>query len=391
MSVLAAYRRHLADCPHRAKGAAYTLCDCPIWCYGYVGDRLIRQSLRTADWARAQNSMLILEHGDTPITLPDRQRVTVAMAVERFLADLGRRELKPQSIEVYRVSLGHMMTAIGHSIPIAFVTLERLERMHYGRTVAASTRRKEIERVRSFFAFCLDHRWIKDNPAMRLRAPRVESLVTQPYTRAQVAALLAAAGDLGTDDPGELAYVRSRARAILLVMLYSGLRVGDVAQLKRSAIDKSGYLALVTQKTHTPVRVQLPKQVADELRALPRTGKSPYLFWSGRGDLATVRKNIWRTCQRVGKLAGVACHPHRFRDTFAVELLSGGADIRSVQLLLGHASVRTTERHYAHFVAAHQRLLDQATARLDYTVEAGGPVLVHAPGSRSKSRQSGGG
>ena len=58
--------------------------------------------------------------------------------------------------------------------------------------------------------------------------------------------------------------------------------------------------------------------------------------------------------------------PHRFRDTFAVELLLCGEDIRTVQLLLGHTSLRTTERHYSPFVSAFQQRLDRATAKLKF-------------------------
>jgi len=74
----------------------------------------------------------------------------------------------------------------------------------------------------------------------------------------------------------------------------------------------------------------------------------------------------FRAIYRVCKLAGVKGHPHQFRDTFAVELLKRGEDIRTVQLLLGHDSVRTTEKHYAPWVDAFQVRLDAATAKLEF-------------------------
>ena len=72
-------------------------------------------------------------------------------------------------------------------------------------------------------------------------------------------------------------------------------------------------------------------------------------------------------------LAGVKIkgQPHRFRDTFSVSLLSKGEELRTVQLLLGHTSVKTTEKHYAPFVESFQRVLDAATAKLDFGTRRG--------------------
>jgi site-specific recombinase XerD len=80
-------------------------------------------------------------------------------------------------------------------------------------------------------------------------------------------------------------------------------------------------------------------------------------------------KNARRTIQRILKIAGVAGHPHRFRDTFRVGLLEKGEDLRTVQLLLGHKSSNTTERHYAPYVRSLQAILDSATKKLDFTGE----------------------
>ena len=80
--------------------------------------------------------------------------------------------------------------------------------------------------------------------------------------------------------------------------------------------------------------------------------------------------------QRLGAIAKVKAQPHRFRDTFAVELLTNGVDIRSVQLLLGHKSVRTTEKHYADFVAAHQALLDSAVSTMNFQAKTAGSLLM---------------
>ena len=105
----------------------------------------------------------------------------------------------------------------------------------------------------------------------------------------------------------------------------------------------------------------------------------PYFFWNGESKLYTAIGNTRRTVTRILTTAGIEGHPHRFRDTFSVSLLEKGEDLRTVQLLLGHTSIRTTEKHYAPFVDSFQRILDAATAKLDFV-----RVRVHKPSRSAK-------
>lgn len=137
-------------------------------------------------------------------------------------------------------------------------------------------------------------------------------------------------------------------------------------------------------KNHVDLKVLLHADAKSALEALPSETPN-YFFWTGNGDLITCCKNLRRTIQRLGTIAEVHAHPHRFRDSFAVELLSQGADIRTVQKLLGHDSVRTTEKHYAHFVLAHQKILDSAAAKLDFSPKPSRPVLMRSPKKRLRN------
>src|SRR5215469_1005660 len=174
--------------------------------------------------------------------------------------------------------------------------------------------------------------------------------------------MLTACSQIASDNPAETPYIRRRSLALVYVLLYSGLRTSDVARLRRSAMDESTrYLTIRTTKTGVPLKVQLHPDAVKALMTLPAQNPN-YFFWTGRGQVERCAKNMWRTIQRLGTIAGIKnAHPHRFRDTFACELLTQGADIRTVQKLLGHDSVRTTEKHYAHFLAAHQSLLDHCS------------------------------
>jgi integrase len=140
-------------------------------------------------------------------------------------------------------------------------------------------------------------------------------------------------------------------------MRYSGLRLNDAVTLERARLT-GNRLFLYQQKTGLPVYVPLPSHVVESLRKLENTN-SRYFFWTGNG-LHYRASNCWHaSLQRLFKWAQLdkRAHPHMLRDTFAVELLLAGVPIDQVSILLGHASVKTTERHYSPFVKARQEQL----------------------------------
>ena len=135
-----------------------------------------------------------------------------------------------------------------------------------------------------------------------------------------------------------------RMKTFVLTMRHSGLRIGDTIALKRDWL-KGNKLFLHTQKTGTPVYVLLPPAVVEALAKV--NGDGEYFFTSGKAKPQTARANWSRYLDTVFELAKVKdAYSHRFRDTFAVSLLENGVSIENVSVLLGHSSVRITERHY---------------------------------------------
>jgi integrase/recombinase XerD len=140
-----------------------------------------------------------------------------------------------------------------------------------------------------------------------------------------------------------------------LLLRYSGLRGTDAVTLAMHRI-KDGVLVLRTAKTGTDVRVPLPQIALDALAAIPTQN---YYFWSGRGTKKACVGNYQRAFKKLYELAKVENgHMHRWRDTFAVELLLSGVPIERVSTLLGHQSVSVTERHYSPWVLARQQQLE---------------------------------
>ena len=383
--MLTAHRRHLKSCEYAGKGWNYTLCNCPIWCAGMVDGKRIRKSLCTTNWDRALRRLKAVERGEEiRFEIVDAPMQTLGNSIDAFFKDMESRNIRESTLRSYRGTLAHLKAAISIERPIAHVDVESLGAFRNSRKIKPRTARKELEHLRAFFAWCQDRKWISDNPARRLRMPIAEDVATLPFSAEEVANLIAACDRICSTNTAATPYIRQRARALVYILLYSGLRVSDVALLRRPALDESTrYVTLRTTKTGVPVKVQLHPDAVAALVKLPARNPA-YFFWTGCGDPKRCAKNMWRTVQRLGTLAGVHAHPHRFRDTFAVELLTHGADIRTVQQLLGHESVRTTEKHYAHFIAAHQQILDSATAKLDFTKPAA-PVLMHTLKNRRRN------
>ena len=356
--MLQAYRRHLKTCPHQAKGQGFSLCACPIWAYGDLNGIQFRKSLHTTDAEKANRRIDAIQNG-TEYVGNDGPVCTVAIATKNYLQACRDRNVKESTIDDYRRTLAHLTEGPRRNLTMGAIDVSFLDTYRQTRTIKPSTWRKELETLRTFFKWAMKRRLIKENPASELDRPQEEHLVTQPFTNEEVSKLLEATRQIAGGNPSATGYIRARAKALALVLLYSGLRISDVAKLRRAALDpETGHLTLRVIKTGVPIKILLHKSAVDALQNLPSSNPE-YFFWSGNGVLKSCIRALTSTISRLGKKAVVRAHPHRFRDTFAVELLTQGADIRTVSKLLGHESIRTTEKHYAHFVAAHQALLRQ--------------------------------
>ena len=163
-------------------------------------------------------------------------------------------------------------------------------------------------------------------------------------------------------------------------MRWSGLAIQDAVTLERERLSDDDKLFLYRAKTGVPVQVPLPPDIAAMLRALP-SDNARYFFWSGNGDPQTACKGWRRSLTRMFTVANIRkpdgtlkrCHAHMFRDTFAVELLNKGVPIDRVSLLLGHSSVKVTEKHYAPFVKEQQQQLE------NYAKMAWDETVTHVP------------
>lgn len=223
--------------------------------------------------------------------------------------------------------------------------------------------KKKLEQLRNFFRYCARGGRLPVNPALELVAPIVKETQKIPFTQEEMAQLLHACDHLYADNCGRAGRDNAKQiRALVLLLRYSGLRIGDAATLPASRIS-NGRLFLRTAKSGTHVSLLLPPPVLDALGASPRSHPL-YFFWTGDCSRKTVVRHWEHKLARLFRLAKIiGGHPHRFRHTFAIAELVAGTPIEQVSVLLGHSSIKVTEKHYSPWVKARQDQLDASVTR----------------------------
>jgi integrase/recombinase XerC len=241
---------------------------------------------------------------------------------------------------------------------LAEVTVEHLDAYRAGRELARITAQKELELLRQFFGYCRDRDWLRDNPARRIKsAKNIKPAEVLPYTPEESARIIGAC-----DFIGRASYERARARAMVLLLNNTALRVSDVATLERDRV-KDGRILLRTQKTGDVVYLAIWPETQAALDALPPprgAEREPrYFFWNGVTSRRAVVGIAERTLAAVFKASGVpGAHAHRFRHTLATRLLGMGGTEQDVADILGN-SPAIVRKHYGKWSQARQKRIDQ--------------------------------
>jgi integrase len=346
--MLTLYRRHTRACGR--KDRYFRRCKCPVWVEGTTdAGEYIRRSLKLTSWERGEEKKRELEAGPDSAIRPAEQvaapqRITVREATEKFCKECEARGLAGPTLRKYRTLAKQMREfASTRVLYLNELTTELTREFRSSWKDGPRAAGKKLERVRAFFRFATENGWIDESPAKRLKPPIVKDRPTLPFSREEMARILEHAGD---------------SRLFILTMRYTGMRISDTAMLQASTIN-GNKVFLYTHKTGVPVYVPIPDFLANELASIRPAGG--YLFLRGQSTRLETCTDLWRRqLARVFKNAKVANgHPHRFRDTFAVELLLVGVPIEHVSVLLGHASMKVTEKHYAPWVKSRQEKLEE--------------------------------
>ena len=275
--------------------------------------------------------------------------------VERFLAVSAAR-LAPRTVDAYRRDLTALGSWLGHSPSKASTEeLERYVSELRAEGLAATTIARRLAAIRSFFRHQVLVGLRQDNPAADVGLPRRTRKLPRTLSPGEAERLVEAAS--GTT-PRDL-----RDRALVELLYGAGLRVSEAVGLEKGGVDLDERLVRSIGKGGKERIVPLGRSAADALRRYLSRGRPyldrrhrPELFLNARGGPLT-RAGAFLILRRLAEKAGLEptrIHPHLLRHSFATHLLEGGADLRSVQEMLGHADLATTEL-YTHVTDRRRR------------------------------------
>lgn len=224
------------------------------------------------------------------------------------------------------------------------------------RRYAPTTRARKVAAARSFFKFLISEGTIKENPTQNMESLNVGRSLPKPISVSQVRVLL--------EQPTKRSTPEAKRDEAMLQLLYaSGMRVSELVSLNLEDINTRAGDVRCFGKGHKerliPIHRQAASAVEEYLKeARPqvvRRDVEKALFLNRRGDRLT-RQGFWQILKGYAKSAGLEATitPHTLRHSFATHMLSGGADLRAVQELLGHANISTTQV-YTHLTTEHIR------------------------------------
>ncbi|MDD5278989.1 MAG: site-specific tyrosine recombinase XerD [Acidithiobacillus sp.] len=216
-----------------------------------------------------------------------------------------------------------------------------------------------LSSIRRFYGYALREGWVTHNPSQNLQSPRLARYLPHVLSETQIEALLVA--------PDQTRPLGLRDAAMLELMYACGLRVSELVNLEMRQLDLNADLVMVFGKGRKERLVPMGEMAAERIATYLQNARprilgariSAAVFVTARGAAMT-RQRFWQNMEAYAKVAGIeqAVSPHSLRHAFATHLLNHGADLRSVQLMLGHANLGTTEI-YTHVAQARLKALHE--------------------------------
>jgi site-specific recombinase XerD len=396
---LTVYRRHAASCPKPKKLEG---CDCPLWVHGKLRGKPVRESLGTRSATTAlfkRDEMIRNPDDDGPngglAVMPKPSEITLEYAAQAFLKSKSRKSANTNTL--YTLAVQHFTRyAQAHGLAL----LHQIDTPHireyfdeFDKNWKRNTAQARLTMLRVFFNYCRKkRRWIlftpTEDPDLNYGAGGSSRV---PFTPEEVTAILDAVERMPAD-------VRDRARALIYVLLYTGMRISDATFFERDCLTASNVADYWVIKTKRPIGLppEVQQAALDALAKLPPS--RVYFFQPDQPDnyrkaRAALRQGANRATVREGgefctlmpgyksrirvasklvlkvlALAQLAGGCHRFRDTFATTMLTNKVDVFSVSQMLGHSDVKITIEHYMKLIPGYRERMSTATRALDYRV-----------------------
>ena len=384
------YRRHRQECegghPEESRSGEFDerrkgwkRCACFIFASGTLGGTFKRKYTGKTDWSEAKAVASAWEQAGSweqvpvappeaaPPEKPTPARITLADAVKVFLSNREGAKIAPATLRKYR-TFAKQLT--GFADKRGYIMLDQLvssdiDVFYSGLTLGPRAKGKRLGTIRAFFRFCINRKWINENPVSSdLKPPIGASRAANkaPFTDEELQRIIDACDRIPDvqwrSGIGQGVWTGEDAKDFIWVMVYTGLRISDAGFFHMNRL-KGNEVFLRAKKNGGEVFAYIPDWLAERLRTrTKRFGPRPFVV--GISDRLETVTDMWRRkINKVFELAGAfeeTPTPHRFRHTFARILLQRGVPVADVADLLGDDE-KTVREHYARWVPERQARL----------------------------------
>ncbi len=384
------YRRHRAECEGgHAEDArsgefeegrrGWKKCACIIHISGTLGGKFKRKQTGKSDWDEAKaivaawqtvnawDGALVVLLSPEPKEEAQPKRVTIAEAIKVYLSNREAAQIEPATLRKYKTFTGQL-TAFADSR--GYLMLDQFARadidiFYSGWKLGPRAKGKRLGTLRTFFRFCMNRKWLAENPVSEdLKPPKGANRTANkvPYTDEELQRIIDACDKIGsvawTNGSESSEWTGEDVKDFIWVMIYTGLRISDAALFNMNRLS-GNEVFLRAKKNGGDVFAYIPDWLRDRLNERAKLfGSRPFI--GGRSDRLETVTDLWR--RKIGKsfeLAGKFEErptPHRFRHTFARILLQRGVSVADVADLLGDDE-KTVREHYARWVPERQARL----------------------------------
>jgi integrase/recombinase XerD len=388
---LTPYRRHAESCTEKESDLR---CDCPLWAQGKINGKYVRTSLNARGMAKAEQAIEKLLNPTEPGPGGGNLQILPGGAVSLEQAEASFKKSNEgkgtETVKNYGSAIAHFRRfaearEVTELRQIETLLIQDYFAQHENQWKSPRTRVTRFKYLKVWFTYCVDAHWLPYSPLTKALKkslnPEGLSHVRVSYTPEEIKRILAAIELLPEAD-------RARGRALIMLLLGTGCRISDATWAQRAFVADNGlykYFVIKTRK-RIPLAPELQQPVLDALAQLPASRVfffQPDQPGNYREAVTALRQGKYFDKQLpvgmydkalneamalvydVQRLAGVRQGCHRFRDTFAINLLNNGVDIFRVSQMLGHSSVKITQDHYVN-PEAYTEQMSQSTRKLSY-------------------------
>ena len=388
---ISVYTRHTSICS-KADDPHWKRCNCVKYIYLLRDGKNKTISAKTRSWEKAEAQARDIRDSWDPVKQKLRElgelqqakelgEVTITYALDRWLNTVKSEsdsdnehtysKYQTASKQIKAWALRNQLVRLSQITPDALDQWKnawKLEAKHPDDRIGKTTAGRRLEKVKGFLCYCVKMLWIIKSPAADLKAIKPDESVTLPLLSGRYEEVIASTYVYDENARRPSDKFGEDLRAIIELMRWTGLRIGDALLCARSRI-VSNKFTLRTRKAGTKLTVILPDHVVAALHALPsRPDVDPkYFFWSGKSKYKSLTGRWQRKLHRLNDYLSLVdyedkpmtFHSHQLRDTFAVSQLLSGTSMEDLSRMLSRSSVKITEKYYSPWVPERQTALEQ--------------------------------